>query len=110
MTKNNHAQSSPLPALENELESTLSKQAGMAGAKVTVKITELGSDGWENIDKLFQLIELANTVKRGVLIDILEAWELIKCLENTEKLKDYPEFIRARKIIFTKIKFRVPRN
>ena len=56
----------------------------------TVKITELGSDGWEHIDKLFQLIELANTVKRGVLIDILEAWELIECLENTEKLKDYP--------------------
>ena len=63
MTKNNHAQSNPLPTLENELESTLSKQAGMAGAKATVKITELGSDGWENIDKLFQLIELANTVK-----------------------------------------------
>ena len=82
----------------------------MAGAKATVKITELGSDRWENIDKLFQLIELANTVKRGVLIDILEAWELIECLENTEKLKDYPEFIRAHKIIFTKIKFRVPRN
>ena len=77
---------------------------------VAIKITSLELNDLEHIEKLFHLLELQKKVNQRILIDILEAFELMTAIDNTPNLKDYPEYRRAKRTIETKIKFKVQRN
>ena len=54
----------------------------MSTKKLSIKIPKLGTSDWDNIDKLFQLMELADKLKQKKKIAVFDAFDLITEIEN----------------------------
>ena len=67
----------------------------------TIKINQLDNNDLENIEKLFELMQIKWQIdKKDINMNVMRAFELINSIEaDTTHLKSYPEFKRAKHIV-----------
>ena len=83
----------------------------MANKAITMKVTKLENSDWDNIEHLYEVLELKEKLLHGIEFSVLDVFELMKIIENnTVYLKTYPEYVRAKYIFDRQIKFKVPKH
>ena len=65
----------------------------MANKAITMKVTKLENSDWDNIEHLYEVLELKEKLLHGIEFSVLDVFELMKIIENnTVYLKTYPAF------------------